>query len=55
MKIMKNFALSSIASAAILFCGTALAADGTITVNGRVTDRTCTINGGTPNFSITLP
>ncbi|MGY0341265.1 fimbrial protein [Xylella fastidiosa] len=55
MKIMKTFALSSIASAAMLFCSSALAADGTITVDGKVTDRTCTINGGTPNFSVTMP
>ncbi|EWS77675.1 type 1 fimbrial protein [Xylella taiwanensis] len=58
MKTMKNFALSSLTSAALVFCGSALAADGTITITGKVTDRTCTItgNGGTSqSFALPLP
>ena len=27
---------------------------GTITINGKIVDVTCTINGGTPNISVTL-
>ena len=35
----------------------AIAADGTITINGKITDTTCTIsvNGGTNSATITLP
>lgn len=34
-----------------------MAADGTITINGKITDTTCTIsvNGGTTNATVTLP
>ena len=28
---------------------------GTITINGKIVDVTCTINAGTPNISVTLP
>lgn len=31
------------------------AADGTITFTGNVTAQTCTINGGTPDFTVALP
>src|ERR1700754_383260 len=48
---------------ALILAGTAMAsqfasaADGTITFNGQVTAQTCTIsgNGGTNNFTVTLP
>ncbi|HHW4678532.1 MAG TPA: fimbrial protein [Xylella sp.] len=55
MKTMKNFALSSITSAAILFCGSALASDGSINFSGKITDQTCTINGGSKSLTLTLP
>ncbi len=37
--------------------GTALAVDGTITINGEITDQTCKINGSLPpyNFIVNLP
>lgn len=43
----------TIASAA----GTALASDGTITINGKVTDTTCdiSVNGGNASNTVTLP
>ena len=39
-----------------LATSTAFAADGTITINGQVTDKTCTVNaGGNKDFTVTLP
>ena len=39
-----------------LATSTAFAADGTITINGQVTDNTCTVNaGGNKDFTVTLP
>lgn len=35
--------------------GAHAAADGTITINGLVLGTTCTINGGTSSFTVTLP
>lgn len=39
------------------FAVSAMAADGTINFNGKVTDTTCSIavNGGTGNATVTLP
>ena len=31
------------------------AVDGTVTINGKVTDETCTINGGASSFAVQLP
>mgnify|MGYP003582572685 CR=1 FL=1 len=52
--MMKKFTLA--ASALIIGLSSAYAADGTITINGQVTDQTCTIT--TPagkDFTVTLP
>lgn len=32
-----------------------LAADGTVTINGKVIDQTCTVGGTTGNYTVTLP
>lgn len=44
-----------IAGLGLAFVPGANAADGTITINGLVLGTTCTINGGTNNFTVTLP
>jgi len=44
-----------VAVAAMLAPWACFAVDGTITINGTVTNETCTINGGTPNITVTLP
>lgn len=51
-----NFVLHSAAAFAIL-SGSAMAADGTITIQGAVTDTTCNIsvNGGTADATVVLP
>lgn len=40
-----------------VFAANALAVDGTITINGKITDTTCTVsvNGGTADATVTLP
>lgn len=46
------------ASSFMAMCGSAMAADGTITFNGALTDTTCTITlngGGSPNGTVTMP
>lgn len=53
MKTNKTFALF-LAIAAVVPVS-AFAADGTITFTGKVTDQTCTINGGTKNVAVALP
>lgn len=50
---MKKIILA--ASALALGSVAAHAADGTITINGMVTDQTCAINGGTGDIAVTLP
>ena len=41
---------------ALVFSATSVfSADGTVTVTGEVALETCTINGGLPNFGVTLP
>ncbi|CAE6868896.1 Major fimbrial subunit SMF-1 [Paraburkholderia nemoris] len=54
---MKKTLLSTLLAAAsiAMLAPAAHAADGTITFNGSVVGTTCTINSGTPNFSVTLP
>ncbi|KXU38143.1 fimbrial protein [Ventosimonas gracilis] len=52
------FSPLSLAAAIALACaGSAQAADGTITINGQITDVTCNIdvNGGGSNGTVTLP
>ena len=40
----------------VLATSSVFAADGTITINGQVTDKTCTVNAGTTkDFTVTLP
>nr|WP_181716730.1 type 1 fimbrial protein [Psychrobacter sp.]QJS05751.1 pilus assembly protein, pilin FimA, ferrous iron transporter B [Psychrobacter sp.] len=40
----------------LLATSSVFAADGTITINGQVTDKTCTVNAGTTkDFTVTLP
>lgn len=52
--IMKKILLA--VSLAVLATSSAFAADGTITINGMVTDKTCSINaGGSKDFTVTLP
>ncbi|MFV0601781.1 MAG: fimbrial protein [Brachymonas sp.] len=56
---MKNsLSFLSLATAAVLtFSNAANAADGTITINGEITDTTCSIsvNGQAPDATLTLP
>ncbi|ABF11116.1 fimbrial protein [Cupriavidus metallidurans] len=53
---MKKLLLSTLVVSSLgLASQFAAAADGTITFNGQVTSNTCTINGGTPDFTVTLP
>jgi len=52
------FSPLSLAAVIALACaGSAQAADGTITINGQITDVTCNVavNGGTQNATVTLP
>ncbi len=44
-----------IAATSIFNIATAQAADGTITINGLVTDNTCTIDTGDKNLTVNLP
>ncbi len=56
MRILRKVAMQSLALAALVGASTAAyASDGQITFNGQVTGTTCTINGGTPNLTVTLP
>jgi len=53
-----TFSSLSVAAAIALACaGSAQAADGTITINGQITDVTCNIavNNGSNNATVTLP
>lgn len=45
------------ASSFMALCGSAMAADGTITITGAVTDTTCNVavNGGSANATVVLP
>ncbi len=52
---MQKSLIAALLACAALAPAAAFAADGTITINGAVTAQTCTINGGTPNFTVTLP
>ena len=46
----------SLALLTVLATSSVFAADGTITINGLVTDKTCTVNAGTTkDFTVTLP
>jgi len=53
--IMTKSLIASLLAVAALVPAACFASDGTITINGAVTAQTCTINGGTPNFTVTLP
>lgn len=50
-------ALATVAAVAgsLLIAPAAHAYDGQITFNGEITSMTCTINAGTPDFTVTLP
>ncbi len=50
---MKRFIF--MAAVSLLNITNAQAADGTITINGLVTDNTCTIDTGDKNLTINLP
>ncbi len=52
---MKKTILSSLLLVVAVAPIAAQAADGTITFNGNITGQTCTINGNTPNFTVTMP
>jgi len=52
---MKKTIISSVLAVAALAPIASFASDGTINFTGAVTSQTCTINGGTPNFTVTLP
>ncbi|ASU37301.1 fimbrial protein [Herbaspirillum sp. meg3] len=52
---MKKTIISSLLAIAALAPVASFASDGTINFTGTVTNQTCTINGGSPNFSVTLP
>lgn len=45
----------SLALLTVLATSSVFAADGTITINGLITDKTCTINSGAKDFTVTLP
>lgn len=51
---MKKLA-SVLAVGLALSSAAAMASDGTLTVNGLLTDNTCTVNGGTQPVTVTLP
>ncbi len=52
-----KFSTAFFACAAFSLSASALAADGTITINGEITSQTCQINGngGGADFTVTLP
>ncbi len=50
---MKKFIF--IAASSLFNIAAAQAADGTITINGLVTDNTCTIDTGDKNLTVNLP
>lgn len=50
---MKKFIF--IAASSLFNITAAQAADGTITINGLVTDNTCTIDTGDKNLTVNLP
>lgn len=53
-----NYALSALAMVITsAFTASAFAVDGTITINGQITDTTCTISvdGGSNDATVTLP
>lgn len=52
---MKKLTLAAAIVAGMALTPAAFAVDGTITFNGNVLATTCTINSGTPNFTVTLP
>ncbi|HEH8398676.1 TPA: type 1 fimbrial protein [Pseudomonas aeruginosa] len=55
---MKHIGTSLVAAALFLStASTALAADGTLTIKGKITAQTCTVNGngGGKDFTVTLP
>ncbi|MFL9878969.1 fimbrial protein [Herbaspirillum rhizosphaerae] len=52
---MQKSIIASFLAIAALAPAAAFASDGTITISGTVTAQTCTINGGTANFTVTLP
>src|ERR1700709_2746003 len=52
---MTKSILASLLTIAALAPAAAFASDGTIPFNGAVTAQTCTINGGVPSFTKTLP
>ncbi|AIY41647.1 Fimbrial protein precursor [Collimonas arenae] len=53
----KNLIVAAIAAASVFvaFAPAAYAADGEISIEGNITSKTCTINGGNKNFTVTLP
>ena len=51
--IMKKIILAT--SAIILGSTAAHAADGQITITGKITDKTCSINADSPDFQVALP
>jgi major type 1 subunit fimbrin (pilin) len=52
---MKRKLLSACLLTGMAFTQHALAADGTITFTGQIYANTCTINGGSNNFTVNLP
>lgn len=52
---MKVLLLTTAIAATGLFAASASAADGTITFNGSITASTCSINSGSPSFTVTMP
>ena len=52
---MTKSLIASLLAVAALVPAACFAADGTITFNGSITAQTCTINGGTSNFTVNLP
>lgn len=55
MKLSKIALIASLASFALVPAVATAADSGTITFTGKVIGQTCNVNGGTNNFTITLP
>jgi major type 1 subunit fimbrin (pilin) len=53
--ILKKLTLAASLAAGVALTPAAFAVDGTITFNGNVLATSCTINGGTADFTVTLP
>jgi major type 1 subunit fimbrin (pilin) len=55
MKSIQFFGRALATAAAFLAPLACYAVDGTVTITGNVTNETCVINGGSPNFAVALP